>query len=225
MLVEACVDSLDSAQAAFSAGADRIELCASLDVGGLTPPAALIAGCLERVDIPVHVMVRPRAGRFTVSDGELDGMLRDIDIARSLGAHGVVLGALAPDGRVDIVRTRMLVDRARPLSVTFHKAFDDTPDLEEALVELMEIGVDRILTSGGAPTAAEGVPRLASLIAASEGRVRIMAGGRVRAPSLRRIVAETGVAEVHARCEAADPDPFLRLVHEAAAAGLRGTGP
>ncbi len=148
MLFECCVDSVDGAVAAEQGGADRVELCAALIEGGLTPSAGSIAFARERLKIPIHVMIRPRGGDFLYSTSELEVMRRDIDTAKRLKADGVVLGVLDADGRIAGERTRELTERARPLSVTFHRAFDMASDPRLALEELIAVGVDRVLTSG-----------------------------------------------------------------------------
>lgn len=199
MLVEACVDSVASAVAAERGGARRLELCDALFDGGTTPSAGMIAACRERVSIPLFVIIRPRGGGFVYSDDELDVMRRDIAAARGLGAHGVVIGALRPDGTVDPTRTRSLVEAAGDLPVTFHRAFDFTPDLGAALETLVVTGVTRVLSSGGAPTARDGAPALASLVRQAGKRMGVMAGGGVREDHVRALVDATGVREVHVR--------------------------
>ncbi len=153
VLVEACVDTVASALAAEAAGAARVELCAGLAEGGTTPSAGLMALACERLRIPVFVLIRPRGGDFLYSEAEMEVMRRDIRQAKTLGARGVVLGVLRPDGHVDEARTRVLVDEARPMAVTFHRAFDVTPDASAALEALVALGIDRVLTSGQARTA------------------------------------------------------------------------
>ena len=199
MLVEACVDSVESALAAERGGVGRLELCDALFDGGTTPSAGMIAVCRERVSIPIFVIVRPRGGGFVYSEAELDVMKRDIVAARGLGVDGVVIGVLKPDGTVHDEQARALVDAAGELPVSFHRAFDFTPDLEEALDVLIASGVTRVLTSGGAPTAREGLPRLASLVRRAQGRIVVMAGGGVREENVREIVTGSGVHEVHVR--------------------------
>jgi copper homeostasis protein len=201
VLVEAAVDSLDDALAAVEGGADRLELCADLLVGGTTPDRALIAEVLERVEIPVLVMIRPRGGSFVYTSAELERMRRDIGIALELGAAGVVLGVLDGTKRIEVEQTRSLVRLAAGAPVTFHRAFDRTLDLLAALDTLISIGVTRVLTSGGAATASEGADTLAALVAHAAGRIEILAGGGIRAVNARDIVHRTGVKEVHARCE------------------------
>src|SRR5205809_6861028 len=155
LLVEACVDSVASSLAAERGGARRLELCDALFGGGTTPSAGMIAACKETVSIPVFVMIRPRGGGFVYSDAERDVMRRDIVVAREIGADGVVIGGLCPDGTVDLALVRCLVEAARDLSVTFHRAFDLTPSLAESSASLADAGVQRVLTGGGASAAAD----------------------------------------------------------------------
>ena len=200
VLVEACVDSVESAAAAQAGGAGRVELCDNLLEGGTTPSAGTIAVARERLTtIPLFVLVRPRGGDFLYSEGELDVMRRDIELARSLGADGVVTGALTPDGEVDVARTRMLVEHARPLRVTFHRAFDLTRDPAAALEAVVESGCDRVLTSGAAPGALAGLATIAALVRQAAGRLVVLAGGGITEESAARVARETGVREVHVR--------------------------
>lgn len=195
--------------AAERGGARRLELCDALFDGGTTPSAGMIAACRERVSIPVFVIIRPRGGGFVYSDDELDVMRRDIVAARGLGADGVVIGALRPDATVHNEHTRSLVDVAGDMPVTFHRAFDFVPDLGSALEVLIGAGIARILSSGGAPTAREGVPALASLVRQAGDRLVVMAGGGVREENVGEIVGTAGVREVH-----------VRLTHLTRGAGL-----
>jgi copper homeostasis protein len=199
VLVEACVDSLASARAAAVAGADRLELCQNLAVGGTTPTRNLLAETHEGLALPLQVMIRPRGGDFCYTGDEIAAMLRDIAAARDGGAEGVVLGALTSDGRVQVDAVRRLRDAAGPLSVTFHRAFDQTCDPFEALAVLLELGIERLLTSGQAPTAAAGIPLLKELVTRGAGRISILAAGGIRGDNVQRIVAATGVSEVHLR--------------------------
>ncbi len=155
--VEICVGDVASAIAAESGGADRVELCDNLLVGGTTPSAGTIAEACRRLSIPVHVLIRPRAGDFIYSEPEIAVMRHDIEVAKTLGAAGVVLGVLTRDATIDREQTAELVALARPLCVTFHKAFDQTAEPLEALDILIALGVERVLTSGGRPTALEGI--------------------------------------------------------------------
>jgi copper homeostasis protein len=199
MLVEAAVDTLDSATRAERAGAGRVELCASLGDGGLTPSAGLIAAVLERVGIPVFVMIRPRGGGFVYTADELHVMFRDIDGARSLGVAGIVCGALTPEHRVHVDHTRRLVETAAGLPVTFHRAFDFTRDLRASLEDATRAGATRVLTSGGRATALEGADMIASLVAHAAGQVGVVAGGGIREHNVREVIERTRVREVHAR--------------------------
>ena len=200
ILIEAAVESLDDARAAIAGGVDRLELCAELGVGGTTPPHALVADVIARVEVPVLVMIRPRAGDFVYTRAELDRMHTDIGAVLALGAAGVVLGALDLSRRVDVVATGELIAAARGRPVTFHRAIDETPDVLEAIDSLVSLGVTRVLSSGAAPTALDGADTLAAMVARAGEGLRIVAGGGVRAGNVAAIVRRTGVGEVHARC-------------------------
>jgi copper homeostasis protein len=200
--LEICADSIDSALAAAQGGAQRIELCASLLEGGLTPSAGFIRTVRDRVSIALFVMIRPRGGDFCYSAAEYLAMKEDIRIAQSLGADGVVLGLLDPDGRVDVARTRELVELARPLEVTFHRAFDVSADLERSLEDVILTGARRILTSGGAQTAPEGLDQISRLVQAAKDRIVIMAGSGINSRNLAEVIEVTGVTEVHASAKA-----------------------
>lgn len=197
VLVEVCVQTPASAEAAQRAGADRIELCAALEVGGVTPGAGLLRAVRARVGLPLHVLVRPRSGDFVYAPAELEAMLGDIAEARRAGADGVVLGVLAPDGTVARESCARLVEAAGPLAVTFHRAFDATRDSGEALETLADVGVGRVLTSGGAPTAAQGASALSRLVQAAGQRLTILAAGTIRADGVTGLVEATGLRELH----------------------------
>jgi len=201
ILVEAAVESLADALAAVDGGADRLELCAELREGGTTPAARLIEDVLDRVDVPVMVMIRPRGGNFVYTMHELDTMRRDIELVRELDADGIVLGVLDARNEVDVYRCRELMDMADGLPVTFHRAFDRIVDQAHALESLIELGITRVLTSGGADTAERGIDQLRDLVEAADGTISILAGGGVRDQNVAEIVRETGVPEVHLRCE------------------------
>ena len=188
ILIEAAVESLEAALAAAAGGASRLELCTDLANGGTTPDLNLLQAQLP---IPGFVLVRPRAGDFVYTDAEHRTMLEQISRARSAGAHGIVTGDLSLD------RTRDLVAAARPLPVTFHRAFDVFPDRSEALERLIDLGVERVLTSGGAPTAPEGAEQIRRLVVQAKGRIAILPGGGIDAHNVARLVKETGVQEVH----------------------------
>jgi copper homeostasis protein len=199
VLVEACVDSVASARHAGAAGASRLELCANLVEGGVTPSLGMLATIRERVSIPVHLLIRPRGGDFLYDEDEVRVMLRDIAECHGVGADGVVIGALEAGGAVDREITRRLIDAARPLTVTFHRAFDLARDAGEALEELVALGIERVLTSGQARTAEAGIRLLARLVAAAGERILIVAGGGIDESNAARIVRETGVRELHVR--------------------------
>jgi copper homeostasis protein len=196
ILFEICVDSVDAALAAQEGGGDRVELCADLLEGGTTPSAGTVQLTLARLRIPTNVIIRPRGGDFCYSDAEFEVMRRDIELVRSWGASGVVIGILHPDGTVDGERTRALVETARPLSVTFHRAFDVTRDPYEALETLIGLGVDRILTTGQEGTALEGLEVIADLVRRAGDRVIVMPGG-INQRTAARIVAGSGAREFH----------------------------
>jgi copper homeostasis protein len=200
-LVEAAVETLEEALAAKRAGADRIELCANLGVGGTTPSAGLIASVVQQVNHPVFVMIRPRGGDFVYAADEIDAMIEDIDRARPLGIAGVVTGALRSDGGVDVDSMRRLMSPAAGLPVTFHRAFDVVANRTDALEQVIELGASRVLTSGGAATALDGAVAIAMLVDQAGERVSIVAGGKIREQNARDVIARSGVHEVHARLE------------------------
>ena len=197
IIVEVCVDSLESAIAAERGGARRLELCSSLVEGGITPSAGLIATTRQKISIGLHLMIRPRAGDFCYTADEFEVMRRDVLIAKQLGADGVVFGILDQDANVDIERTRSLVDLAKPLNTTYHRAFDMSADVLVSLERVAETGADRILTSGGAPTAIEGTAILRNLVEAASGRMCIMACGGIDPQNVQAVLEKTSVREIH----------------------------
>ena len=199
MVFESCVDSLDGALASVAGGAHRLELCAQLDLGGTTPDPALARRIVAATPVPVFAMVRPRGGDFVYTPAELDGMAGEIRALRAAGVHGIVLGVLDDARAIAVNPMRRLIDAARPLPVTCHRAFDATADLERSLDALMTLGVERVLTSGGAATAIDGAPAVASLVGRARGVIGVIAGGGVRAANVATLIHATGVAEVHAR--------------------------
>lgn len=205
------MDTLEAALAAIAAGADRIELCGRLDAGGVTPSVELLTECRARTTRPIFVMIRPHKGDFSWTRAEQAMMLGDIARARELGADGIVLGALRRDRSVDEPLVRKLVAAADGLQTTFHRAFDDTRDPEAALQALSGLGIGRILTSGQAPTAAEGTVLLRRLIELAAGRITIVPGGGVSGDNVGRILDETGAREVHAR-SGADAARILGII-------------
>lgn len=195
--VEICVDSVESAVAAQSGGADRVELCDNLMEGGTTPSWGSIEVARELLNIKLHVIVRPRGGDFLYSDTEFEVMKSDVGAAKRLGVDGVVIGILDAAGNIDLSRTRELTDLAKPMSVTFHRAFDVCRDPFEAVDQLAAIGIDRILTSGQEATAVEGLDLLADLVRHAGDRITIMACGNLNDRNLKKVVEASGVREVH----------------------------
>jgi copper homeostasis protein len=179
LILEACVETYQQAVSAEANGALRIELCDRLDLGGTTPSFELICVLFKTMRIPIMAMVRPRGGDFVYSDAEFNQMQKEIGQLKSLGCRGVVFGLLTPDGEIDVERTKKLVDLARPMQVTFHKAFDECPDLFRALEDLKKTGVDRLLTSGGKATALEAVVILNQLIEKSGEKPKLIVAGKV----------------------------------------------
>lgn len=207
MIIEIGAYSLQSCQTAQQAGAGRIELCGSLSEGGTTPSAGLIQLARQHLTIPLYVMIRPRGGDFLYAETELAVMQADIDLAKSLGADGLVLGLLRANGTIDEDATRSLVEQAHPLPVTFHRAFDMTRDPLEALEAIIRTGAVRILTSGQQPTAEAGLPLLSQLVREAAGRIEIMAGAGVTAANAARL-AEAGVDALHLSGRASYPSPM-----------------
>ena len=197
MQLEVCVDSVVSALDAERGGADRVELCDNLFEGGTTPSAGCIEITRKHLSIGLQVIIRPRGGDFLYDDYEFAVMKRDIQLAKEIGADGIVLGLLTPQGDIDRDRTAQLIALARPLNVTFHRAFDMVADPLRALDDLIALGVDRVLTSGQRATAWEGVGLICELVAYAEGRIGIMPGGGINEDNLAALVRETGVRECH----------------------------
>ncbi len=209
VLIEVCVDSVASAAAAERGGAQRIELCSDLLEGGITPSLGLLQAVRAGISLPLHVIIRPRGGDFCYSEDEFDIMRRDTEIAKRAGVDGVVLGLLLPSGRVDIARTRQLTELARPMSVTFHRAFDMSAHLQNSLEDVCQTGVDRLLTSGAEPDCLQGTDSIAKLVQSARSRIHIMAGGGINAGNVAQILQRTGVTEIHVGLTTAVPSPML----------------
>ena len=194
--LEVCCGDMQSVLAAKEGGADRIELCQALEVDGLTPSAEMMAEAIG-LGIPVQVLIRPREGDFVYDEAEVETMLKEIRLAKRLGANGVVIGALKPDGSIDEETSRRLVSEATGLSITFHRAFDVCSQPAEALEQIVSLGCHRLLTSGQAPSAEQGIPLIKKLVEQSGGRLIIMPGAGVNQENARRILSETGAHEIH----------------------------
>lgn len=197
MKIEICIDSAEGAVAAERGGADRVELCDNLLEGGTTPSAGCLKLARKLSRILIHVIIRPRGGDFLYSETEMEVMREDIRIAKELGADGVVIGCLTTAGAIDIARTQALLAEARPMKVTFHRAFDMCQDPRRGLEDLVTLGIERVLTSGQEATAFEGMELIAELQIQAAGRILIMPGGGLTPRNVRKIVRTTGVSEVH----------------------------
>lgn len=200
-LVEICCNSVTSACNAKRGGAYRIELCQALGEGGTTPSAAAIEYCANRLNLHTRVLIRPRGGNFCYTEQEMDVTLRDIELAAQLGAHAVVIGFLTPDGDIDTDKTRRAVEAAQGLSVTFHRAFDECRNPHEALEQIIGCGCNKLLTSGGMPTALEGCNQLQQLVQQADGRIGIIAAAGIVPNNVVEIIRRTGVTEVHGSCK------------------------
>ena len=197
-ILEICAGSVESAIAARDGGAKRIELCAALEVGGVTPSAGLIAQARKVEGVILNVIIRPRGGDFLYNEYEISCMTEDIRTCKRLGADGVVIGALTADGDIDTATCKKLIEAAEGMSITFHRAFDMCRDPHKALEELVSLGCDRVLTSGQAPTAEAGIPLLKQLVEKAAGRIIIMPGCGVNSANAATILQDTGATEIHA---------------------------
>jgi copper homeostasis protein len=199
MILEACVESLAEAIKAEDLGANRIELCDRLDIGGITPPPETLIACKKRLKIPVMVMIRPRGGDFIFTDQEIEQMQNDIVAYRKAGADGIVTGVLTPSGHVDMAIVERMVELAGPCAVTFHKAIDETRDIPGEIMKLKNSGIRRVLSSGGYPTAREGVEMLNAMIRSAAGRIVILAAGKVTAENIAELSHLIHTNEFHGR--------------------------
>ncbi len=196
-LLEICVDNTSDVTVATNAGADRVELCADLPIGGVTPDPQVLEHARKLTSAPIMVMIRPRGGDFVYTADEVRVMETAIDHAKANGADGVVLGCLTSNGDLDIAKVSDLVARARPLPVTFHRAFDDAREPESALDALVELGIARLLTSGQARTAPQGKDLIRRLVQRAAGRLIVMPGCGLRAVNVRDVADATGAVELH----------------------------
>lgn len=196
--IEVCCSSLDEAREAEAGGARRIELCAAIACGGVTPSLGTIRTVVEAgLNIDINVLIRPREGGFCYSEAEVEAMCRDIDTCRRMGLHGVVIGALTTEGDIDVAACRQMMDAAGDMSVTFHRAFDVCRRPMEALEQIIALGCDRLLTSGQKPTAAEGTELIARLVGQAAGRIIIMPGAGINPSNIALIEQKTAATEFH----------------------------
>lgn len=210
-ILEISVESVAAAMAAERGGAHRIEFCSNARKGGTTPSPELLREVRERVRLPIFSMVRPRGGNFFYSDAEFATMQRDVDAAKEFGMDGIVLGLLKADGQVDVERTKQLIKRARPLPVTYHRAFDECADLRMSLEDVIKTGATRLLTSGGKRTAPEALGMLGELVRIAGDRLTMMPGSGLHAGNIREAMQKTGASEYHAGLSSVVANPTDNL--------------
>ena len=199
MIKEACVESFEKALEAQNNGADRIELCENLSVGGTTPSYGTVKVCLEKLNIPIFPMIRARGGNFVYSKDEIEIMKEDIKVFKDLGVKGVVLGCLTSDNKIDLELTKTLVNLAYPMEITFHKAIDEISNPLDYIDDLVDIGIKRILTSGGKATALEGKDLINEMIKKSNGRLKIVVAGKVTKENLNELSNLISADEFHGK--------------------------
>ena len=219
-LIEACVDSYASCKAAYLGGADRLELCAHLVIGGTTPSPALFRQVARDIPVKINVLIRPRFGDFLYSEAEMEQMCEEIQTFRDLGANGVVIGALTPDGDLDMEKMRRLMDCAGTMDVTLHRAFDMTRDPFQTLEEAVQLGCKTILTSGQQKDALAGVELLEELFRRADGRIDIMAGCGVKKWNIQEIHDRTGIVVFHTTGRKGVIDSGMRYRKQTVAMGL-----
>lgn len=215
-MIEVCANSLESAIAAQAGGAARIELCSELGVGGVTPSYGLMSLVRERIDLTVNVLVRPRSGSFVYSAAEAEEVLRDICMCADLGADGVVIGALDACGNVNSKMCRNWVDyaHAHGLSVTFHRAIDSSADIFAALEDVIALGCDRVLTSGGKPSAAEGADVIKKMVSIASDRIIVMPGAGINPENIAQLASFTGASEFHSSASKDHTVSDQRIIEE-----------
>lgn len=203
-MLEVCASTLEAAREAAAGGAQRIELCRDLELDGLTPPREWIEEVRSIEGLKLHVLIRPVVGGFVYEAEIFERMREEIRMCRELGADGVVIGALTQDGDIDVKHLRPLMAEAQGLQVTFHRAFDVCRDPRQALEDIISLGCTRLLTSGQAPTAEQGIPLLRELVKQAQGRIIILPGAGVNPDNAARILRETGATEIHSSARRAD---------------------
>lgn len=206
-ILEISVESVDAAMAAERGGADRIEICGDLSVGGITPTANLMIGTRANVQVPIFAMIRPRGGGFLYSEEEFTAMSQSIQRIKQFQMDGVVLGILTADSRIDVARTQELVALAAPMAVTFHRAFDECGDLRRGIEDVIKTGATRLLTSGGKRTAPEALDLIGELVRMAGERLIVMPGSGLNAGNIREAVAKTGAREYHAGLSSVVAEP------------------
>lgn len=221
-ILEVCAGDIESVAAAAAGGAYRVELCSALGEGGVTPSVGFIKKAVEVPKLKVHVLIRPRGGDFVYTADEVDAMVTDIEMCKSMGVDGVVIGALTPDGDIDIEASRRMIAAAGNMSVTFHRAFDLCRYPMKALEEIISLGCDRILTSGQAASALEGVDLLKNLVEQANGRIIILAGGGVNPSNAAEILSKSKTSEIHASARATIHSP-MRYHKEGVSMGTPGS--
>lgn len=211
-ILEIATSDFATTKSAVEGGANRIELCANLAEGGTTPSYGTIKQCREAFDVQLYPIIRPRGGDFLYNKDEFEIMKKDVQLCKELGCDGIVIGLLNMDGSIDIARTAELVEMAYPLGVTFHRAFDRCRDPFEALEQLIEIGCERILTSGQKPSVVDGVALVAELNKKADGRIIIMPGSGVRKENIKMLAERTGCIEFHSSLRGKIKSP-MQFVH------------
>jgi copper homeostasis protein len=211
-IIEIATTDFTTTKSAVEGGADRIELCTALSEGGITPSYGLVKQCREAFDVALFPIIRPRAGDFLYTVEEFGLMRKDILLCKNAGCDGVVIGLLNKDGSIDVLRTAQMVELAYPLDVTFHRAFDRCKDPFKAMEQLVEIGCQRILTSGQQPTAPEGADLIAQLVKQADDRIIIMPGSGVRAENIKMIAGKTGAVEFHSSLKG-QRDSEMKFIH------------
>ncbi|MDH5598398.1 MAG: copper homeostasis protein CutC [Cyclobacteriaceae bacterium] len=197
MILEVIAGSIEDARSAMEGGADRIELCVALNEGGITPSPGVIEEVIKAVNIPVFVMIRPRGGSFTYTEAEIRVMERDIQFVKDCGGAGVVFGVVTDEGEIDIEYTKRLIALAKPLQITFHRAFDVLKNQEEKINRLIDLGVDRVLTSGGESTAFEGMKQIKRIADIAGKSLIVLPGAGINVKNVKELINYTGVNEVH----------------------------
>lgn len=221
-LLEVCVDSFASARAACNAGADRLELCANLVIGGTTPSDVLLTQILQAFSVPVNVLIRPRFGDFLYTEEEFAQMEQEIRRVCQLGANGVVIGALLPSGELDMAHLRRLCRAAEGKEITLHRAFDMARDLPAAMEQAIDLGITTILTSGGCESAVAGKEILKRLQHQAAGRIRLMAGAGVHADNIQELFCATGITAYHGSCRKGNLESAMVYRNEKVNMGLPG---